>query len=199
MSVYPESVARFCRSPKHASEPANRDAAGTDVNFTCGCFVKVFVEIDEDEQTVCRAGFSSNGCGYMVAAAEVFAKVLEGKHLSDLHGLERSRFDEEVAKQLGTIDTARTPCLDAVYQAARLAFADHRNRKVEEFRGEKALICTCFGVAEETVEILIAANSPATVDEVTDKCRAGGGCGSCRMLIQEMIDAAMRAACVKTP
>lgn len=191
MSVYPESVARFCLSPEHVSKTKDQAAVGTDVNFACGCFVRIFLEIDEDEQVVRTAGFSSNGCGYMIAAAEVFASILEGKYLSDLHGLERTGFEEAVEMQTGKIEKARTPCLEAVYNATRSAFADHRSRVLDEFQGEKALVCTCFGVAEETIETFIAENSPRTADEVTENCRAGGGCGSCRMLIQEMIDAAM--------
>jgi NifU-like protein len=70
----------------------------------------------------------------------------------------------------------------------RLGLADYRTYAIEEFRGERALICTCFGVSEESVQRYIEAEMPETVAEVTAACRAGGGCGSCRMLIQEMID-----------
>ncbi len=196
MSVYPERIAKFCRSPERFGKTKDQTAVGADVNFSCGCFVRIFLEIDEDDQVVRTAGFSSNGCGYMIAAAEVFASFLERKYLSDLHGLEKATFEEAVEKHLGKIDIVRTPCMDAVYKAARSAFACHRSRVLDEFQGEKALVCTCFGVAEETIETFIAEHSPQTADEVTENCRAGGGCGSCRMVIQEMIDAAALASSV---
>jgi NifU-like protein len=60
--------------------------------------------------------------------------------------------------------------------------------QIEEFTGEKALICTCFGVSEETIERVIANNRCETVEEVSQKCNAGSGCGSCQPLIQEIID-----------
>jgi len=66
--------------------------------------------------------------------------------------------------------------------------AAYRERRVEEFQGEKALICTCFGVSEETIVTAISENSLSDVDQVVDLCRAGSGCGSCRMLIQELVD-----------
>jgi NifU-like protein len=75
-------------------------------------------------------------------------------------------------------------CLETLQNA----LANFRAFQVEEWTGEKALICSCFGVSEETIENLIKTNSLETVEEVTDVCNAGGGCGSCQPLIQELID-----------
>ena len=83
----------------------------------------------------------------------------------------------------------RQTCADAASNAVRNAFAFYRRKRMDEFRGERPLICTCFGVTEEAVEVFVGANHPASVDEVSDSLRAGSGCGSCRMLIQEIIDA----------
>ena len=77
-------------------------------------------------------------------------------------------------------------------ETLQTALADFRALQIEEFIGEKALICTCFGVSEETIENLVFEESLATVEEVTDACNAGGGCGSCQPLIQEIIDAIRR-------
>jgi NAD(P)H-nitrite reductase large subunit len=56
------------------------------------------------------------------------------------------------------------------------------------FRGEKALVCTCFGVTEETIDEALQISAVQTVEDVTSLCRAGGGCGACTMMIQEMLD-----------
>jgi NifU-like protein len=66
--------------------------------------------------------------------------------------------------------------------------AAYRARRIEEFQGEKALICTCFGVSEETIIGAIAENGFTEVEQVSKAYRAGSGCGSCRFLIQELID-----------
>jgi NAD(P)H-nitrite reductase large subunit len=50
------------------------------------------------------------------------------------------------------------------------------------------LICTCFFVSEQTIEHEIKSRGLTTVREVTAACSAGGGCGSCRQLIVEILD-----------
>jgi NifU-like protein len=110
---------------------------------------------------------------------------VSGKKLADLHGL-----DHEGLSTIGGIARERESCVAAATAALRNAFADFRSRQIEEFRAEKALICTCFGVTEESIESAIRSSGLRTVDEVSSTTNAGSGCGSCRMLIQEMLDGA---------
>jgi bacterioferritin-associated ferredoxin len=49
-------------------------------------------------------------------------------------------------------------------------------------------VCHCMGVTDRTVDAVIAAGA-STVDEVTDLCQAGGGCGSCHEVLQALLDA----------
>jgi NifU-like protein len=110
--------------------------------------------------------------------------------LGDLHGLGDDELGSAVSDALGSSPEGRLHCFETAFSALRAAFADHRARLIDEFTGEKALVCTCFGVTEERIELFIATSSPDDIDEVTAATRAGGGCGSCRMLIQEMLDLA---------
>lgn len=124
----------------------------------------------------------------MVAAADVLAGVIDGRHLADLHGLDAERLGSSISEALGAVPADRAHCLEVCIGALRAAFAAYRSKCVEEFRGEKALICTCFGVTEDTIELCVEKDPGITVDEIGVKYRAGSGCGSCRMLIQEIID-----------
>jgi NifU-like protein len=90
--------------------------------------------------------------------------------------------------ELGEFPAGRGHCPEIGLEALRAALADYRKFRIEEFSGEKALICTCFGVSEEKIEGVISELGLETVEEVGDACNAGSGCGSCRMLIQEMLD-----------
>ena len=50
------------------------------------------------------------------------------------------------------------------------------------------VICQCFQVNESTIRATIAKANLTEIDEVTERCEAGGGCHSCHILIQLFID-----------
>ena len=52
---------------------------------------------------------------------------------------------------------------------------------------EGKVVCTCFGVTENEIERVIHENNLTTVDEVTNYCKAGGGCGGCKGEIEKII------------
>lgn len=124
----------------------------------------------------------------MIAAADIAAESLIGKSILELHGLGSVEMQRMVFDNLDTFPANRIQCSDVVFEAIKAAFSDYRLYRLEEFQSDKALICTCFGVSEEAIETCIAESQAETVGDVTDLCKAGGGCGSCQFLIQEMID-----------
>ena len=124
----------------------------------------------------------------MVAAADVLAGELRTKSLKDLHGLDGNELYEVLRGQLGDFPPGRRQCADVVFEGLRNALASYRKRLLEEFQGEKALICTCFSVTEEEVVEKISTLGLTDVDDVVEVTRAGSGCGSCRMMIEELID-----------
>ena len=73
---------------------------------------------------------------------------------------------------------------DALLDAIR----EYSNAARDDWAGDEALICTCFFVSERTIEDEIQKHGLSTVAEVTTACNAGGGCGSCHQLIQEILD-----------
>ena len=122
----------------------------------------------------------------MIAAADVLAENIIGKELAELHGLEN--LETQIETELGKFAANRQHCLKLAIETLQAAFNDFRSAQLEEWSGEKALICTCFGVSEETIEKVIAENYCENVEEVSHFCNAGSGCGSCQILIQEIID-----------
>ena len=187
MSFYPKQINERFNAPKCAGKSANTNAIGTGASFVCGSFVRFYLEIDVITKEIKDAKFKSNGCGFAIAAADVLAEKIVGRKLIQLHGLEDLRI--EIETELGKFDENRTSCLEICVDALNQAFADFRAFQIEEFVGEQALICTCFGISEETIESVIKENSLKTVEEVGAICNAGTGCGSCQFLIQELIDA----------
>jgi NifU-like protein len=186
MSVYTGNIADAIREMRFAGELPAADAVGTEARFDCGCFVRIFLDIDEKTGLIRDAKYASNGCGYMIATAETIAGKLGGSLITELHGFAfagETADPENIAALSG-----RTQCVEAAYRAARGAFDSYRSKRLEEYSGEKALVCTCFSVTEETLERFVEESHPESIDEVIAVTRAGGGCGSCRMLIQEIIE-----------
>ena len=52
-------------------------------------------------------------------------------------------------------------------------------------------VCVCRAVTDKEVDAAIEAGAE-TVEAVTAACCAGGDCGACRSLIEDMIDDARR-------
>jgi len=49
------------------------------------------------------------------------------------------------------------------------------------------LVCRCFFVTESEITELVTEKNFTSIGEVTEACSAGGGCGSCRPDIAQII------------
>lgn len=185
MAVYPKKVESRAFAPQHRASNSNEAVSGRSASFVCGCFVSFSLEIESEQ---IEPSFETNGCGYMIASAEILSMNLRSAKLSDLHGLKSDEWLTAIAIEIDSLPPDRLQCTEVCFEALRSAFASLRERRIEEFRGEDALICTCFGVSESRIEEFVASRPDASVESIADSMRAGSGCGSCRMLIQEMID-----------
>lgn len=124
----------------------------------------------------------------MVAAAQSLVEAFESSNLKDLHGADSTQLSDVIEGMIGVIQQPRKQCVENTIEAFRSAIADHRKRMIDEFRGDLALICTCFGISEDRIIEVMRETQAVETDDVARVCNAGNGCGSCRMLIQELID-----------
>ena len=189
MGFYPDSINEICRSPANAGDVEGENASGSSAAFECGTFVRMSLHID-DEGKIMAAKYRTNACGFALAACEVLARWLADRNIKDLNGLRTEDIHAVLRERSIYSPATRRHCADVAVNAIKAALAYHRARVLEEFQGEKALICTCFGVSEESIESLITERGVTDVNEVSAATNAGTGCGSCRMLIQEILDSA---------
>jgi NifU-like protein len=146
----------------------------------CGGHVRFSINVDE-AQVVSQARFRAAGCTILVASASLLTEQVIGKTTAEAAVVDLSdRFDG--------LEQGREHCPKLACDALRAAIREYSDAAREEWIGEEALICTCFFVSERTIESEIASRSLTTVAEVTRACNAGGGCGSCHQLIQEILD-----------
>jgi NifU-like protein len=188
--IYPKSICERLRTGKRRRSLENPDATGVAIALECGTNIKYYLSINDASGEILKIAFRSNGCGYLLAAADTIAEILTGKDLTELHGLRPEELSTEIRTGLGEWPLERRHCIATTVDAIQNAFAEYRRSRIKEFTGERALICTCFGVSEEKIENAIQRDAAHTLEDVGRLTNAGTGCGSCQMLIRELIDAA---------
>jgi NifU-like protein len=192
VSFYPPKISERFHQPRNVGQANGANAVGTNATFVCGAVLRFTLRIEKQTKEILEAKYKTNGCGFLIAAAETLAQKITGKYLTELHKLDKQFLHSEIENDTLEFPNSRKHCLELALETLQSAFTDFRARQIEEFTGEQALICTCFGVSEQTIENLITANSLETIEGVTGACNAGGGCGSCQPLIQEIIDSLWR-------
>ncbi len=186
VSFYLPEINRRFQNPQNRGRGTAANATGTSAALICGSILRLSLRIDSTSKIIQEAKYETNGCGYAIAAAEVLIGKIGGKSLINFHGLQS--FEKEIRNEFGDFEAGRTHCLELSLSALETALQNFRLTGIEEWTGEKALICSCFGVGEETIERIVTEQNAKTVEDVARMCNAGGGCGSCQFLIQEMID-----------
>jgi NifU-like protein len=183
-NFYEKKIGDRFHHPKNVGKCESANAVGTSASFVCGSVLRFTLQISD--QKITDAKFKVSGCGYLLAAADLLAETIIDQQLGELHG--SGNFKQIIENNLGDFPAERKHCAELAVETLQSAFNDFRSRRIKEFSGEKALICTCFGVSEEEIEQVIGANGCETVEEVSNICHAGSGCGSCQPLIREIID-----------
>jgi NifU-like protein len=183
VSFYPTKISERFNAPKHIGSLESANALGTNAAFICGSIIR-FSLLIENKQII-TVKFKTNGCGFLIATADFISEIVEN---TSLVGFDKIELESAIRKNLGIFPQNREHCLQVCFDALQDAFKDYRSHQLKEFVGEKALICSCFGVSEEEIETLVAKHSLRKVEEVSNMCNAGSGCGSCQPLIQEIID-----------
>ena len=169
-------------SPLNIGDAAEPSFVGRAASLSCGAHVRFSIQVDE-AQHVSQARFRAAGCDVLVAAASLLTEQVTGLTTANAAGV--GQHPTVVCEKLGT---ESEKCVEMACNALLDAIREYSNAARDDWAGDEALICTCFFVSESTIEREIQARGLTTVAEVTNACNAGGGCGSCHQLIQEILE-----------
>lgn len=187
MSYYPGSISRYFLAPENTGDIEDADTSAEAGSFICGALLRLSLKIDKGTQRIADARFKASGCGYLIAHASVMTEVIRG--LTTAEAARASGLLQETLREyFGAAPREKEQCAELCAEALREAVAQFSQRVRDEWTGEEALICTCFGVPEKRIEQAIHESGLRTVREVTSACNAGGGCQSCHPLIEEMLE-----------
>lgn len=198
MSYYPGRVGEYFLHPCNVGEVAEVAAIGDTGSLRCGAALRLSLQIDAASLEISEAKFKAAGCGYLIAAACVLTESIKGMPLAEAASLsESSALENAIAERLADVPPERAHCLTLCCEALAAALDNYHRAAREEWTGEEALICTCFGVSEKSIEQAIRTRSLRTIKEVTRVCNAGGGCHSCHPLIEDILEDYWRTEEVK--
>lgn len=172
-------------NPKNVGNISDAEAVGRAGSITCGATLRVSLSVDKS-QRITNAKFKSAGCRYLVAASSLLTELVKGKTTAEAAVLGQSP-KKSVIEQLSGWPADRDHCAALVCEALVSAVKQYSDSIREEWAGDEALICTCFGVSERRIENEIKAGGLQTIAEVTRACNAGGGCRSCYSLIEDIL------------
>ena len=167
--------------PRNVGDADEPSFTGRSASLSCGALVRFSIQVDE-AHLISQARFRAAGCDVLVAAASALTEQVYGMNTAEAAGIDAATLGQQIGtEQVRCVELASNALLDAIREYSSAARDD--------WAGDEALICTCFFVSESTIEREIQTRGLTTVAEVTRACNAGGGCGSCHQLIQEILEA----------
>jgi NifU-like protein len=170
--------------PRNVGELDDADAIGEAGSFSCGGMLRMTLRIDAT-QRINDVRFRAIGCSLLIAGVSILTETVKGMTTAEAAALAQS--PALAAALLGVFPEARLPCLGLCCDVLVSAIQHFSDAKRQEWNGEDALICTCFGVSEKTIESEIETKNLTTIAEVTSACNAGAGCRSCYSLIEDIL------------
>lgn len=180
---YTDKVLDHFRHPRNVGKIDNPDGVGTVGSLACGDSLTLMFKLDKDGR-ISDVKFQTFGCASAIASSSALTEMLKGKTLAEAEKIT----NKDIASFLGGLPEQKMHCSVMGRQALEAAIHNYKTGETEVKNLEDHIICTCFGVSENEIRRVITENSLKTVDQVTDYCKAGGGCGQCRKDIQNILD-----------
>jgi len=164
------------------------DAVGEVGSLACGDALKLFLKLDDNKERIVNATFQTFGCGSAIASSSALTEMIKGKTLDEALQIT----NQEIADFLGGLPEEKMHCSVMGQEALEVAIAKFRGVEVKLHDHEHAeqggeIVCKCFGLTDQFLKKVIAANKLHTAEQVTHFTKAGGGCGGCIPKITELI------------
>jgi NifU-like protein len=183
MWEYTDKVRDYFFNPRNVGEILDADGVGEVGSLACGDALKLTFKLGKDGR-ISEAKFKTFGCASAIASSSVLTEIIKGMTLEEAAKVT----NKDIADYLGGLPEQKMHCSVMGREALEAAIANYKggNKKKHELEGR--VVCVCFGVTEKEIERVIRENNLDTVEQVTNYCKAGGGCGGCKGEIEKIIE-----------
>jgi len=193
---YTDKVLDHFRNPRNVGVIENPDGVGEVGSLACGDALKLTFKLGPDGR-IADAKFQTFGCASAIASSSALTEMIKGLTIEEAEKVT----NQDIAAYLGGLPEQKMHCSVLGREALELAIRNYRTggRAVKQLEGR--VVCKCFGVTEKEIETVVRDNRLSTAEQVTNYCKAGGGCGNCIPEIEAIIERVrqeQRAAAEKT-
>ena len=186
MWEYTEKVKEHFFNPRNVGEIEKPDGVGEVGSLACGDALKLTFKLD-DKGRIADAKFKTFGCASAIATSSVLTEIIKGMTIEQAAKVT----NKDIADYLGGLPEQKMHCSVMGREALEAAIENYHTGGTKKHQLEGKVVCNCFGVTEDEIERVIKDNNLTTVEEVTNYCKAGGGCGGCKGEIEKIIERIM--------
>jgi len=180
---YTDKVMDHFMNPRNVGQIENPDGTGEVGSLACGDALKLTFKLD-DTGKIADAKFKTFGCASAIASSSVLTELIKGKTLEEAEKVT----NKDIAEHLGGLPEQKMHCSVMGREALEAAVENYRSGTTAKHNIQGNVVCTCFGVTDIEIERVVAENDLTTVEQVTNYCKAGGGCGGCAGQIEKIIE-----------
>lgn len=187
---YTEKVMDLFYNPQHQGTLDDPQEAGLKVvtgevgSIACGDALRLHLKIDEATDVILDARFQTFGCASAIASSSALTEMIIGMTVDQALKLT----NRQIADYLGGLPEEKMHCSVMGQEALEAAIFSYKGIVVDTHdEDESAIICRCFGVTEARIKRVIKENQLTTAEQVTNYVKAGGGCSSCLVDIDDLI------------
>ncbi len=180
---YTDKVMDHFKNPRNVGVVEDPDGIGEVGSLACGDALKLTFKLDENKR-IAEAKFQTFGCASAIASSSALTEMIKGMSIEEAAHVT----NQDIANFLGGLPEQKMHCSVMGREALEVAIENYRTGKTSKKILEGNVVCKSFGITEDEIEHVVRDNKLTTAEQVTNYCKAGGGCGGCIPEIETIIE-----------